>query len=408
MNDFFDALRSLEGYQKLLTAFGKSKAHINILGAAEGARAHILSALMHETGKRVLVISPNELSAKEFADELENFGITDIVKLPPYDISGLEAESASFDLRGSRITALSQIDKGASAVVSVPSLLSFVMQKNTFNARTFSINSGEDMTEPAKRLAQNGYKRVPEVTGIGQFAVRGGIVDVFVPGEEYPYRIELFGDEVDTVRYFDIESQLSRETISSARIIPADGDFGEGCIADYFNDETIFVFDMPAKISEAAKKYAKNVEERLAQLSLKGKKAEKYPMIAYESAIKLIQSKSFLLGFCLLSQSSPDYKPSEVIRFSVKILSAYSGQMDILADDVKAWLHKGYSVFIMAGGKQRTRGICDMLTEREIPCRIGAVSPSVAGIYEETVSKSFEYPQAKAVTAFRQGKEFLR
>ena len=397
MSDFFDVLKNLEGYQTLSEAFSKSKAHINVMGAAECSRAHILASLMHETGKRVLVISANELSARQFADELESFGVTDLVRIPPYDIADFEAESASFDLRASRITAVSRINKGASAVVSVPSLLSFVMPKNTFNSLIFDISADDAAQDLPERLVSLGYKRTPEVTGVGQFAVRGGIIDVFVPGEEYPFRIELFGDDVDTIRCFDTDTQLSVENIKTARIISADGDRGDGCITDYFGDETIIVFDMPLKISEAAKSYSANVEERLAQLALKGTKAVEYPIIQYESVMNLIRKKAFLLGFCLITQSCPDYKPSEIVHLSVKILSAYSGQTEMLADDVKTWLHKGYSVFIMAGGAQRAKGIREMLTEREIPCSMGVLQRFSAGIFESAISKSFEYPKAKIV-----------
>lgn len=266
MNEFYKALGELAPYRELCGAMSKDKCRINVMGVAECARAHILSSLMRDTGKRILVISQNELTAREFANELECFGVDGVARLPAADITDLEAESASFDLRASRINALSQINKGASAVVSVPSLLSFVMQKNKFNELVCKINIGDEMTDAAKILSERGYRRVPEVAGIGQFAIRGGIIDVFVPGEKYPYRIELFGDEVDSIRYFDTDSQLSRENTKTAQIIPANGDSGEGCIADYFDDDTIFVFDMPLKISEAGRGFMASTEESLPSL----------------------------------------------------------------------------------------------------------------------------------------------
>ena len=113
-----------------------------------------------------------------------------------------------------------------------------------------------DLGETAKQLAALGYERSAEVDGRGQFSVRGGILDVFPVTEETPVRIELWDDEIDSMRRFDPESQRSTEGLESVHIYPAREELlgGSDSFLRYFSgDKSLLILDEPARLLERAR-----------------------------------------------------------------------------------------------------------------------------------------------------------
>ena len=398
MGVFFEAIKNLPELSEACELTGKGP--VNFIGASEGAKAHILAAFLEKTGKRAVVISPNEAAAREFSRELSVFTGREAAYLPAADISFKNALCASYDLTESRIRAIDMVNKKASLCLSASALLCFVMPKKQYNDKTMFIKIGAELKGFTENLASIGYTRVPEVSFPGQFAVRGGITDVYPPQLDAPIRIEFFGDEADSIRCFDLGTQLSTENIREASIFPADSDTGKGAITDYFGDDTAIVFDEPYRVSESAKAFAENIGERIAELALSGSPCDAYPILDYKSIVSKIK-KYPLIGFSALSMASPDYTPVKNINLTVKILSSYSGKTDVMCEDVSYWLKKNYRVMIMSGDAKHSEGISEALTEADIRCthiddeRLPEIC--VAGIYDIPLRKSFEYPTQKIV-----------
>ena len=400
MNEFFEVLKKSSNYLKLCDIVNAGKATVGITGAAEISKSHILAALCRDTGKRLAVIVPTELEAVKFAEEMQMFGIPS-AQLSPADITVGETFGESFDLHEARIDALNKIRKGAAAVLSAAALMCPVMSEDKLEADTLHLKVGDCEKDIALRLVAMGYERTAEVTGAGQFALRGGIADIYSPGSKSPVRIEFFDDEVDSIRHFDVKSQLSTENAEYACILPANADKGASSILEYFSAEnTVFVLCEPRRLFESAEAFAANIEEKISSALINGKNVEKYPVLNFGKEVSYMQ-RGTLMGMGAISCACEGFVPDCTLDVSVKILSSYSGKLSQLAEDTLYWQKQGYRIFILAGGENKARGIAEVFEEGNIKYKIlregEATQGSVAGIYSLPLSKSFEYPVCRAV-----------
>ncbi len=399
MNIFLDPLFRLPGFEKLCAAAEKG-GKIGVSGVSETSKSHILAGIAQKTGKRLCIVTANEPLAKQYHEELGAFMPMPPARLMADDVTAGDALAASYDLHAARIEALNMIHGGASAVMSAAALCCFVMPEKEFEEKTLIIEYGKTVEDISKTLVDMGYSRTPEVTGCGQFALRGGICDVFSPAAENAYRIEFFDDEVDSIRIFDVKTQLSTENAERAVIIPADADKGSAYVTDWFGDGTLFVFDEPKRLCESAADFAASVEEKLADKMLSGGDIKNYPIADFKKLESEMEKKT-LLGVGALSASGGGFLPGATFDFGVKVLSSYSGDTAALADDVIYWRKTGYTIFIMAGSDARAAGIHELLEDKGLPSEIlestKAPREGTAGIYSVYIPKSFEYPSAKVV-----------
>lgn len=396
MSDLFKNLYSSDEYQKFKDEISGQRS-VLVTGVPEISKAHILAAFLKDSGKRACVICQNEPAASSMQKNLEGFLGEDVARLIPAEIDFGNTIKASYDIRGERVSAINMIKNGASAVMSAAALLCFVMPEKEFTQKTLSLSVGDTVEDIAKTLTDMGYERNYEVSGEGQFAVRGGICDVFPPSFEEGVRIEFFDDEVDSLRYFDPKSQLSTEKIDTCSIIPANGDSGEGCITEYFGEDTVFVIEESLKTCDGAQSFVQNIEARIAEHTLNGEKIAAFPVLSYQSIVENLAKRS-LVAMNAVSAATPYFQPESTLSFTVKILSSYSGKIDILMQDVAYWREKNYSTLIMAGSKSRAEGIASALAEQEISFANEEMGyEGVVGISTKPLEKSFEYPKIKTV-----------
>ncbi len=399
MKAFLDVLNELSEFREAADICRRQGTALNMVGISETQKAHIIAALIKKTGKQAAVISGSELSARRLFDDLEVFLEEETVLLPVSEPVPRKIEAASFGIEAQRIAALEGIEKGKSAVMSAAALLCFVMPKNNFAKNTITLALSTECTNISEKLVRSGYKRTPVVTDEGQFCIRGGIVDVYPPSAG-PYRIEFFGDEVDSIRIFDADSQLSIENRDEAVIIPVGSD-SQGSIIDYFDENTIFVFDEPLQVSEGARSFEKRIEEMTADMILhEDSDIESALILSYDKVLSEMR-KGIFLGMSALSLKSPDYTPERVLNITAKSIPSYAGKIDLLCEDVKHWNDSGCQIFILASGSTRAKGIEDALQEYGIRCEIKDANhppnKGVCGIYTETLSRGFEYPHIKTV-----------
>ena len=171
-----------------------------------------------------LAVTYDDSRAKEIYEDFRNF--TDKVWLyPARDLLFYSADIHGNLLTRQRIEVLKRLltEPGGVVVTTVDGLMDHLLPLSLLKSRTISIQCGQtlDLEELKSQLAAVGYERMAQVDGMGQFSIRGGIVDIFPLTEETPIRIELWDDEVDSIRSFDVESQRSVEELSQAVIYPA-------------------------------------------------------------------------------------------------------------------------------------------------------------------------------------------
>ncbi|MEN6339225.1 MAG: transcription-repair coupling factor [Clostridiaceae bacterium] len=221
-NPILDILDSATDYRRMASALEGGKGPVAAFGVAANAKAHLVSALART--RQILYVTATDTAATQLCESVRLFGQRAELFLPR-ETPLVYVHAASGEQRGARISALSALIGGENCVVSASAaaLLQVLPPKEAFRKSIFRLSVG-DTLEPrtlTARLVTAGYERVELVEGAGQIASRGDIVDVYAPGEEYPVRIEFFGDEIDQMRSFDPVSQRSVEQVKSVLIRPA-------------------------------------------------------------------------------------------------------------------------------------------------------------------------------------------
>ena len=223
MRAFTEPLQELEEFQKIQQALKKQS--IQVTGCIDAQKAHFIYAA--GAAKKKLIVTYSELRAKELC---ENYRLFDknVLFYPAKDLIFYSADVQSNLLVQQRIRVLQKLmeEEEVTIVTTMGGIMDHLLPPEVFQKQIETVESDSefDMELWKKKLTAMGYERVGQVEGSGQFAVRGGILDIFPLTEENPVRIELWGHEIDSIRSFDVESQRSIENLDRIRIYPA-GEF---------------------------------------------------------------------------------------------------------------------------------------------------------------------------------------
>ncbi|QIL46045.1 transcription-repair coupling factor [Vagococcus coleopterorum] len=205
-----------------------------ITGLSSSAKALVMSSLLETIGHRTIVLTPNIYHARNAYDEFCGLLPNSEVHIFPVDeVTAIEMSYGSPETMAERIAALSFLANGKSGLVVVPvaGFRKFLPKVDTWKRyeRLLVLDEELDLENFQKQLVLMGYRREGLVASPGEFSVRGSILDVYPLTEEYPVRIDLFGDEIESIRFFNPENQRSLEKVSQITIPPA---------TDLFSDES--------------------------------------------------------------------------------------------------------------------------------------------------------------------------
>ena len=211
-------------YKRLLREIRGSTQTLPLFGMPENGKAPLLAALYEQTQRSMLVVCASDFAAQKLYAALEGT-LGDAVHLLPMRTVHLSKsrvqDKQNQGLRAAALDALSGDTPGV-VIASVDAARARLLPVQTFASNGFTLQTGEqlDLLDLAEALERAGYARVETVDAYGQFAVRGGIVDVFLPNAD-AYRIDFFGDEIDSIRLLDPLSQRSSDAVKQCRICPA-------------------------------------------------------------------------------------------------------------------------------------------------------------------------------------------
>ena len=221
-------LQPLQENDKFITAINSIKNKrfpINISGLSDSGKSYIIDGIFNEIDNSLVIVTHNEIEAKNLYEDL-NLYSTNVYFLPIREVVFYNVDAISGDLRWARLKVIKEIlnNKNKKIIVtSIDAMTALYTPREKYLNYSIIIKKGDevDLKEISKKLIECGYERVEVVEGKGEFSFRGGILDVFPPIAVYPYRIELFGDEIDSIRTFNIESQRSIEKVEVVEIFPA-------------------------------------------------------------------------------------------------------------------------------------------------------------------------------------------
>ena len=390
-------------FKKITAAFEKNAFPIGISGAADAQKAHLVSELCEHENRSAFIITHSEQAAKRLYEDLRFFSERGCIYVPPRDIVLYEVEAADRKADNDRAYALSRLDGTAIGIASVESFMQTVPDAENLSSLRFVLREGgkADLSELSERLVKIGYTRVITVDSPGQFAIRGGIADIFPPGADNGIRAEFFGDDIDSVRSFDCDTQLSIKRLEEAEIIPVRTAAEASSLFSYIPKDTIIFFDEPLRIGEAAKAVEWEIGENIKTLAEKDVEIKNEKPINTYAEIMAEAEKRSLVGISSLSAVFPDMPLCADLSVTAKGMGGYGGNIEFLVEDLRRWLSEKYRIAILGGSSSRAAKIREMLTAYEIKCIFTPQAEELSDEYITVVSGSithgFEYPLEKVI-----------
>ena len=223
MNVLLSLLQKSTDYNQLLKAV-EAKQAVAVSGLSQAPRSHVLAAVHEQSGRPLVAVCQDDMAAKRLASELGAFLGEEPPVLPSRELTLAGAIGVSRQWEQQRLRLLYALAQGRVPVLvaSLDALLLRTIPRQTIFSASVTLRVGAEYSMPdlIERLTRAGYSRASLVEGVGQFALRGGILDVYSPAQEKPLRAEFFGDELDTMGYFDPITQRRTENVDEAVLLP--------------------------------------------------------------------------------------------------------------------------------------------------------------------------------------------
>ena len=432
MNKSFNFLQSIvssdKDYKELLLGIDAGAVPTLCTGLSGIHKALVCAYLKNQMEIPATVITSTEAEADAFSRDLSALGLSVLLfPVRDYQFAGIIGESREYEHK--RIHTLSALADGDFdvLVLSCEASIQYTVPKRVLRENSFTINTGDTYNTETlcRRLVDAGYVRSEMVEGAGQFALRGGILDIFTTHSALPYRIEFWGDEVDGISLFDTETQRRTEQVEEIVITPAtevlcsnekllqiteeilkdkklskvrrervekdrqeieNGMFScfdrylpyiyteHSTVLDYIEDSLVFVSES-GNISERLKNIRWQMSEDIARLledGYIGKEGDSFLMSDNEFYSKL--SRGVIMDS--FARTKYEVSPKSIIDFNVKRLSAWNGDIDVLKEDLDYIISKGGSAVVLAGSEKGAQVLTEDLCGAGFNAR-----------YSETVDK---------------------
>ncbi len=223
MEKLLSLLKTIPEYTALLQSIGQGRSAA-VTGIGQINRSHMIAGLCRDLERPLVIICQDDMAAKRLQEELKCFLGQTAPILPGRDLTLYDAAVVSRAWEQKRLRQFYDLATGKTRlqILSWEALSQRTMPKSVLLGAAFTLEVGKEyaVEELVARLTASGYSRCGMVEGPGQFALRGGIIDIFSPAADQPFRAEFFGDELDTMGYFDPETQRRSENIDSVTVLP--------------------------------------------------------------------------------------------------------------------------------------------------------------------------------------------
>lgn len=421
MNTIIGELGKSNKFVDLSKQIENKKSPISISGLTDVGMVELLSAINQYNKKPILLITYNEIQAKQILEIIENFEKEKAVLFPKKEIVTYDFVAESKDLPYERIETLNKIKdkKNLIVVTTIEALMQKLPPKEILfkNILEFKVGDIYNLEELKKTLVNLGYSRCEFIEGRGQFSVRGGIVDISI-NENLGVRIEFWGDEVDSIRNFNITSQRSINTLDKIKIYPAhefvlDNSIEEICkkitkklteekqeeileqdieqikagnyiskidkyfnefydkqstLLEYLNDNYLIILDEISKIEARQRNISQDNTNLIKNLIEK----EKIVPEALENitSIDLNQLETEKEVIYFEKQDIVTNRQAEKYTFNYRQINYYKSEIENLFEDIKRWNKEQKSIYVMVSTKEKAKKLKEILEKEEIACTI--------------------------------------
>ncbi|MBV4416692.1 transcription-repair coupling factor [Clostridium tyrobutyricum] len=226
LNGLIKPIKDSKEFKNIMNSVEDNNYPIGIVGISESGRSYLIDSVYNELNKSFLILTHSDMEARKLYEDL-SFYETKVYYFPTKEVVfyNYNIEAISGDLRWERLKVIRQmLNRGKKIIITCIEALSYTyIPVKLYKQYTFKLSVGKnlELNELSKSLIQSGYERVDVVNSKGQFSIRGGILDIYVPILAQAYRVELFGDEIESIRSFNTETQRSIEKVKSIEIFPA-------------------------------------------------------------------------------------------------------------------------------------------------------------------------------------------
>ncbi|WP_405098253.1 transcription-repair coupling factor [Oceanobacillus sp. FSL H7-0719] len=446
MNGINAFLQSKEDIQSIISGISNGMKEQLVAGLSGSARSMLVSVINESTNRPVLLVTHQLIQAQQLYDDLSEMADEDQVHLYPVnELIASEIATSSPELRSQRIEALSAWSENKSGILIAPiaALKRMLPQPHYWAKYQLKFTEGEeiDLESYLSSLVEMGYEHASMVTRPGEFSRRGGIIDIYPLTEKHPVRIELFDVEIDSIRYFDADTQRSLERVNqiiigpgtellltqedilsaSERIEKALAEslknktskeakeelletieydisrlkgmerFQEmykyigflyenpASLLDYLSDDGLIVLEEMGRIQETAANLDTEEAEWYSNL-LEANKMVKGSRFSFDWHTILEKMNQQRIYMSVFLRHIPNTQPENIINLSSRAMQEFHGQMHLFKNELQRWEKGGFSVLILAENEKRAEKVYSILSDYQI---------------ESAVAKQLELPVTK-------------
>lgn len=406
MKAFLTPLQGLAEFEQIKEKSKTNKGILQVSGCMESQKSHLMYGLSGIAPYR-LILAEDERRAREIYEDYR-FYDRKVYSYPAKDLLFFQADIHGNLLIRQRMKVIKALleEKELTVVTSIDGCMDFLesLEKIKEQLIHYESDSTVDTEQLKNQLVALGYERVGQVEMPGQFSVRGGIVDIYCLTEENPWRIELWGDEIDSIRSFDPESQRSLENLEELTIYPAvehTGDKDMVSFLDYFPEErTIIFLDEPNRLTE--KGGAVEEEYRQSRMHREEKGSRNLPenwLCSFEQLQKELNKRN-CISVCALEPKQAGWKVREKFYLEIKSISAYNNSFELLVKDLHQYKKQGYRIVLLSGSRTRAERLAKDLQEEGLAAFYGQdydreICPGEIMVVYGHAKKGFEYPLIK-------------
>ncbi len=406
MKAFLTPLQGLAEFEQIKEKSKTNKGILQVSGCMESQKSHLMYGLSGIAPYR-LILAEDERRAREIYEDYR-FYDRKVYSYPAKDLLFFQADIHGNLLIRQRMKVIKALleEKELTVVTSIDGCMDFLesLEKIKEQLIHYESDSTVDTEQLKNQLVALGYERVGQVEMPGQFSVRGGIVDIYCLTEENPWRIELWGDEIDSIRSFDPESQRSLENLEELMIYPAVEHIGDKDMVsflDYFPEErTIIFLDEPNRLTE--KGGAVEEEYRQSRMHREEKGSRNLPenwLCSFEQLQKELNKRN-CISVCALEPKQAGWKVREKFYLEVKSISAYNNSFELLVKDLHQYKKQGYRIALLSGSRTRAERLAKDLQEEGLAAFYGQdydreICPGEIMVVYGHAKKGFEYPLIK-------------
>ena len=431
MKPLLSALNDIPEYRSLLAAIDNGACPAAFSGLSAVHRAHFAAGIRQELNRPVVVVCADEGEAERMARDLAALSGEEVRTLSAREFTFHNAAVVSRQYEHRRLSTLRALAAGECPllVCTVESILQRTIPKTLLTQAAQVVRMGErhDLGELAGTLAAAGYTRCEQVEGVGQFALRGGILDFFSPAHPKPVRVEFFGDEIDAMGLFDPDTQRRIENLGAAEILPAaevlpqftPGGYGgllEGLdrlisqakrrkgnetlvqtleedrerlaastafpamdryialiypvmatAADYFPEDAVVVLSESPRVAERGKSYLWQLGEDAKALMERGELAGELADFArtFEELTEVLADWPVCYLDAFTSSRYPQ-RPRTLLNLLTKQLPSYGASLETAVSDLAHYVSDGFRTVVLVSSEQRALNLQALLREQKM------------------------------------------